>query len=299
MSHLSQASLQKRNSILVISDIHYQLSNIKRLHKRYSSGFDYIFCLGDIGNLKGDQFNSNEEIEKAKNKIKEILNELEGLVVRKMIVLLGNHDHFSMLDEPDRWNTDKTVLLHGALTAQEIDSRTLFPTPLFVHGGSPPGYFLADHDKPRIKGYPFETRQEFNNELDMCMKGLDFANSVSRRKQTIWLTHCGPTESESSVTLIANEGAVESGSERYQYWLRKWQDAECEVLAWIHGHCHDGAGTNFTCEGVPVYNGAAFINGNYITMNLVEESQEKQGDSGEECVRWKLENVQLCNLQQE
>lgn len=192
---LSQPSQPSIYSFLIISDIHYDVQRIKKLIET-GRKFDYIFCLGDIGNLKGDDFNSQEKITQGKLIILDIINHLESIATIHLFFILGNHDHFSMLHDSEseshielqlhtelqfQWNNEKRTLLHGNL----FWDPKVFPLPIFAHGGSPPGYFLNDHNKPRIKGYPFETRDEFHAELDQCISSLlNTKTQIQTRNQT-------------------------------------------------------------------------------------------------------------------
>jgi Icc-related predicted phosphoesterase len=63
----------KSFQILCVSDVHLSISNIQNISqwiKENNKTPDFIFCSGDIANLKGEEYNNKESVTKSIGNIK-------------------------------------------------------------------------------------------------------------------------------------------------------------------------------------------------------------------------------------
>jgi Icc-related predicted phosphoesterase len=74
----------KSFQILCVSDVHLSIKNIQNVSqwiKENNKTPDFIFCSGDIANLKGDEYNNKESVTKSignikKNKLKKRMSSI-------------------------------------------------------------------------------------------------------------------------------------------------------------------------------------------------------------------------------
>ena len=64
--------------ILLVSDIHYAVDELRVIMKKENAEFDYIFCMGDIVNMKEDDQKIEEKVKAGERETDDILNIIES-----------------------------------------------------------------------------------------------------------------------------------------------------------------------------------------------------------------------------
>ncbi len=145
----------------------------------------------------------------------------------KVVFIPGNHDPDCLF----RQEGDTGNYLNVHFKFVEV-----FPK-LYIagFGGSVPGFVVGHKEEPAFLGYPFNDEQDVEKALSSFLHQNE---SGIQNNQFIFVSHCGPMKSPTSI-LWENNQEIDTGSSTLDKMLT---DHSKNMVAYLHGHSHTGAG---------------------------------------------------------
>lgn len=289
-------SIQKEDklNILLVSDIHESLENVKKLVSYLKDNLinpDYIFCLGDIMNIPQGSQDDQSIYDQRVNELQNILRTLE-LISHNLIYLPGNHDFinlFKIEDSPKL--TDYSINLHLKSHIIRDDLLligiggaicSLYSNEEFYHA-----YKNIDKNNVEWKGYPYIDNNDspnYEKSDEMFKKDLEKIESDvdAHKGNVLVLTHVGPFTSNTA-NQYENK-IIYSGSPSLNDFLIKYEN---KIIANVHGHTHDAQGLG-KVHNVKVCNPGALILMRFGLLKLVKNNETNY--------KWKIEEYKQINL---
>jgi Icc-related predicted phosphoesterase len=291
----------KELKILLVSDIHLNFDFLEKLKEWQLEKklFDYIFCTGDMLNLKYPEQEKNEVIAESEAQIGSIISYLENMSLN-VIYIGGNHDPKSLFEAELPNLTIKSTNLHkkyhklandlylvglgGAIPAVESQYKLTdkgFKPYIDVTNTVPfPGYPYNDnHEKPDYAKSDKMYRDDLNNLWKTVRAEISEINTTPNIR-FIFLTHNGPFYSSTTIGE-SKEKCAYMGSKGLDEFLKE----NASVFLNIHGHTHSGLGyINFSHYSV--INPGALKEGNFAVLTLWRDHVDE----------WKIGNVEFNSL---
>ena len=272
-------------NILLVSDIHLSINNIKRVRNDLNTKIDHVILSGDMCNLKGDDYTNESALRQSESDITEMINELK-LISPSVYFIPGNHDPLTTFSNQ---GVNIGVNIHNEV--KPLENGLL----IAGFGGSVPAF--DDSNVLTWQGYPCKTEEEYSNQLTPFMNSI-LTQKKTDNKKILLVTHVGPHESDtvkvrrrrSSEEEDQNSSSfsiIYSGSKTLQKQLERNEFQESVVLN-VHGHTHDSKGSTMLYN-IPVVNAGSLREGNYGIVRL-ERSDPNVEHS------WFVQNVQLLHF---
>ena len=286
----------KEFSILIVTDIHKSLPYIEKLKEwqmDYKQMFDYVFCLGDMLNLKEEDQKNDEVIFKSEGELSSIINYLENICLN-VLYIPGNHEPYTLFKKSPPKLTIKSLNIHKCFYPLTKD---LY---VFGFGGSVPtikslnyveksclftdiskevlwdGYpFTGDYDSAD-KHYELQFMDAWNNGLEEIKKERGTLEGI----KFLLMTHNGPFYSNTSVLTYDNKFSY-MGSKFLNNFITNTKD----IILNCHGHTHDGRGVA-RINGVDVINAGPLLFGHFLKMKLKRDSM----------LEWCLSGLEFNNV---
>jgi Icc-related predicted phosphoesterase len=277
-------SLQNVNELnfLVVTDIHKSLPYIEKLKEwqmETKHMFDYVFCLGDILNLKEEDQKNDEIVFKSEGELSSIINYLENICLN-VLYIPGNHEPHTLFRKCPPKLTVKSQNIHKCFYQITKD---LY---VFGFGGSVPtilSKFNVDQtclftditNDILWEGYPFigdydsadnAFKTEFMEAWSSGLEEIKNERGTLEGIKFILLTHNGPFYSNTSVLNYKNRFSY-MGSK----FLNNFINNSTDILADLHGHTHDGKGL-CKVNNVEVINAGPLLFGNFLRMKLKRDT---------------------------
>lgn len=275
-------------NILHVTDIHSTLEMVDNVHKwliANNEKIELILLSGDLTTMPMEYgLDASEEAEIFNPSFYEDFEKVVEAVSRinsNVYYIPGNHD------------VPKTYVLDSKPSPPcNVHLRCLSIAPnLYVAGlgGSVPGY---QDGKKLWDGFPYRNQEEMgvdlNKLLDPLMKSE--TSPLTEDDQLILMTHCGPTESSTTIIMDDPLHPIISGSTALYEWLCK-PEMQSKVLTNIHGHSHNSFG-ELQFGNISVINPGPLMEGHFGIYTL---SHLPASDTTNHS-RWKLMSVRRFNL---
>ncbi|GAM24016.1 hypothetical protein SAMD00019534_071910 [Acytostelium subglobosum LB1] len=230
--------------ILLVTDLHMNLDNIKKLGKdiiNANEKLDYILCSGDISNFDPDDYGMEGEAEKTaacEGEMSAAIIELDN-IHKDTFYIPGNHDSKTSLLNPVNERPQLTTF------STNVHKRCIRLAPdlvLMGLGGSLPGY---RDGKQHWVGYPYQTDEQLSVDLHVTYKEAQSgADPILKDTDSILLmTHVGPHSSSTAIDrLHTDQSPIMSGSKAIEQFIID----HTKVFLNVHGHTHFAPGmTNY------------------------------------------------------
>lgn len=271
-SRNKQTNFKEYYKILVISDIHDDISKLNALKNKVSSiKFDYIFFCGDAIDI----YKNNDTI------YKQFFTELEKIA--PILWVPGNHEPNIYFNISQKEVTNNSKNLHKKNI--KLDDK-LYIVGL---GGSLPvltGYqwkynsilfkelnFEKDF---KYQGYPY-ILNNFSKCDDMYIKDLNETVEKAKKEggediQVLYLTHIGPLYTPSNV-IIENGEILYLGSKNLG---EKFLEEDNSFII-IHGHSHTSEGYITLNNDKHIFNPGCFYKGHFGIVEIKKNKYKKWG----------------------
>eukprot|EP01091_Cochliopodium_minus_P003838 TRINITY_DN13792_c0_g1_i1.p1 TRINITY_DN13792_c0_g1~~TRINITY_DN13792_c0_g1_i1.p1 ORF type:complete len:296 (-),score=89.41 TRINITY_DN13792_c0_g1_i1:89-976(-) len=267
-------------TILLTTDVHSAWENIDLLKKEIEikhkdKKIDVIFITGDLSNYPGklDKEQKQSDIEKSESEIDRVLKEHET-ICPKIFYLGGNHDPLStMVDDTEKLKKlgNTSVNIHNSVLTNFAPNLILCG-----YGGAGPG--LVD-DKVVWQGFPFAKDDDISVGYNKLINEREELKDLKKEDSVIFLTHCGPMSSSTSVHHKIGKQTVQSGSKSLDNLIRT-QKVQDNVFINIHGHTHSGVGFN-KIGSVGIINAGPLQFGRYAILKIQKSNPSLKRDPEE------------------
>jgi len=273
--------------VLLISDIHLNVSNIQRVHRylvAHKIKVDHLWAPGDFMKLKDADNDDEKKRESAEQSMVELLSEIKKIHPNPVIIP-GNHDPKTLFNaEDERYHKfGECVNIHSRLHRVEGESN------LFMagFGGSVPALCA---NEVHWTGYPFVDEAAFNKEYEPFIEGVIGDDRIETAKSVVLFTHNGPAMSSTTMDwrLKDENKVILMGSQSVTKSLLNEKLSD-KLICNIHGHTHLGVGQGFVGD-VRVINPGSLkggnFNHNFALLDLVQSKDQT----------WKVDGVQFKSV---
>ena len=263
--------IARQIKILLISDIHLNTTNVRKVHQYLSANkikIDHLWAPGDFLKLKDEDNDDEKKLKEAENSLIELLTEIKKIHPNPVIIP-GNHDPKTLFNtEDDRYyRFGDCINIHSRIYQVEGEDN------LFMagFGGSVPA--LCEN-KVYWTGYPYSTEEEFNKEYSVFMEELIGHKDIGTSDSVVLFTHNGPAKCSTAMDwrLKDENKVILTGSSSITKSLLNDKVSD-KLICNIHGHTHLGVGQGFVGD-VKVINPGSLkgggFNHNFALLDLVQ-----------------------------
>ncbi|KYQ93708.1 hypothetical protein DLAC_05095 [Tieghemostelium lacteum] len=251
---------KKSLKILIASDIHLAIDNIKKLGEtleRKIDEIDYVFLPGDLCNFDPKNCDNSELVSACEGEMSSVISAFENIFYKKTIYLPGNHDA-------------KTTLLNDVKPKLTSFSENIHKQCFRIHndivmvglGGSLPGY---QDGKERWVGYPYQSEDQVEKDLKSTVQAGKDSGLIKETDKILLFTHMGPYYSATTIDQVESPSSpIYSGSKSINSFILANQS---KILLSIHGHTHHSLGMNRVGKTY-VVNPGSLRTGHYAILTL-------------------------------
>lgn len=271
-------------NILIVSDIHDNLENTKKLVELYKDKqIDFIFDCGDTVDVPIGKQTDKQTCEIYFEKLKQIHTELSKIA--PIFWVPGNHEPYYFFDFPSPQITPKTENLHKKF--KKI-TKNLYIVGLgggiaILDGGKYDENFILfktlDKKNFKYKGYPYNAEPDDYEKTDEIF-GKDLEEVIKKAKEDggediniILLSHLGPLYTTTNYVVLKDD-IMYLGSEI----LGKVLQNEKKMFLNVHGHSHSAEGVETLAVGNKmVINPGAHQDGHYARVEIRKNNDGNWG----------------------
>lgn len=277
-----ESSIINKLKILLISDIHNNISKLKEI-KPYldtihntttNNKYDYILISGDFTELKKINYINNDtaSFQESELSLINILNTLKTQFNNTNIIYIpGNHDspiyYQSQVSYPETYN------IH-------LNKFNITPELIIIGiGGSVPSYFKSETEiiQDTWYPYPYQTEIDYSQDLDK----LNIIIKENNNKQFILLSHIGPSISGTTIRTDNINISHYSGSSSLNELIYLYKD---NIICNIHGHSHKSSGMSHVFN-IPIINPGSVKENRFGEIELIMDKDDM----------WKVHNTTFYN----
>ena len=268
--------LEQTISFLLLSDIHRADKKVEKLKNWYlnlnEKIIDYVIISGDMDTLQNEekdkQILDKEVCSKSEAYISNLLTYIEVFSC-PLIIIPGNHDPYSMFI-PNK-NIDEEKLPKLTQHSTNIHKGNFIindELQIIGLGGSVPGFYKDDDKNEIWTGFPYSNDSQLKEDLNLTMK-----KNFDKNKQTILLTHVGPSGSSTSIDYDDPKKQIIAGSNAIEEVLIENQ---FKIFLNIHGHIHNGTGRSKINKIHIINPGSLSQYGDFAIIRIAKNSVNKK-----------------------
>ncbi|KAJ3443618.1 metallophosphoesterase [Anaeramoeba flamelloides] len=257
-------------NILFVSDIHENFDNLDTVTKYVTSktkNYDLILFGGDFVTIPKPQEATEEELKIAENTTKKLITQLEKLG-QQLIYIPGNHDSSRLFNNLILGSKKNTTNLHKGY---QLIGQNLVIAGL---GGSVVG---IQNGEVIWDAYPYHSNDLAKKDLEQLLDDLKKDKKLPEKYQLILLTHCGPSNTCTSIINNIPQKQILSGIpflyKLYNsYSLGELDSLKMKFFLNLHGHSHDSQGMSKIGD-VKIINAGSVKRGNFSTLKIVKNEE--------------------------
>lgn len=277
-------------NILIVSDIHDRIDNVKKLiteQKSKNEKIDIILDCGDTIDLPIGKNYDKEVCDIYFKKLQEIHAELSALNA-PIFWVPGNHEPANLFEENSPEINPLTTNLHKKFKklANNLYIAGLGGSVPILNGGkwNKDYIFFKTLDKKNLycPGFPYYDKEKGDFESGDAIFGKDLEELIKKTKEEggedvsiILLSHVGPLYSATN-SIVEGGKVLYLGSEVLGQILER----EKGIFVNIHGHSHTAEGIIRLNDNKYVINPGANLAGHYAKL-MIKKDQEGKWKSGE------------------
>eukprot|EP00485_Elphidium_margaritaceum_P007169 CAMPEP_0202709590 /NCGR_PEP_ID=MMETSP1385-20130828/21685_1 /ASSEMBLY_ACC=CAM_ASM_000861 /TAXON_ID=933848 /ORGANISM="Elphidium margaritaceum" /LENGTH=404 /DNA_ID=CAMNT_0049368887 /DNA_START=33 /DNA_END=1247 /DNA_ORIENTATION=+ len=280
-------SIAKRITVLLISDIHLNKSNVRKVHQYLSRSkikIDHLWAPGDFLNMKDADNDDEKTLSEAETALMDLLQEISAIHATP-IIIPGNHDPKTMFstDQEKYRKMGQCINIHNQL------HRVQGETNLFLagFGGSVPAFCDG---KLYWTGYPYADDDAFGAEYTPFIDALIKNKDIGENGSVVLFTHNGPALCGTTMDwrLNAANKVITTGSQHVTQSLLN-EKLSGKVICNIHGHTHKGYGQSHIGDVRVINPGSLKGKDGDQNFALLELAQFKDSS-------WTVSSVQFVTL---